>query len=142
MALWAGLPGRGAGGTAHFVQFWLKSLVTLQLSFRFLKLSLARQHVTVKSNPERCEKPTMHSEVKTILFADIVGYSKLSEGVIPEFVKAFLSRLSRLIAEYPYSPVYVNMWGDEIYGVFDHARDGGLFALQLSKFLRDQANDC
>jgi hypothetical protein len=33
------------------------------------------------------------------------------------------------------------MWGDEIYGVFDHAREGGLFGLQLSKFLREEEKE-
>lgn len=141
VALWDGLPGRGAGGTAHFVEFWNNFLREPPLIIKLPQDHHREEQVVRKSQPERCEKPTMHREVKTMLFADIVGYSKLAEGVIPEFVKVFLNKLSRLIAESPYFPLCINMWGDEIYGVFDHAREGGLFGLQLSKFLREEEKE-
>lgn len=141
MALWDGLRGRGAGGTAHFVEFWNNSLGAPPAIIQLPKTQNREDPVVPKSKPERCEKPTMRREVKTMLFADLVGYSKLSEGVIAEFVKVFLSKLSRLIAESPYAPLCVNMWGDEIYGVFDRAREGGLFGLELSRFLREQEKE-
>jgi len=141
MALWDGLPGRGAGGTAHFVEFWNNFLGNPPLIIKLPKHREREDPAIPKSKAERCEKPIMHREVKTTLFADIVGYSKLAEGVIPDFVKFFLSKLSRLIAESPYSPLCVNMWGDEIYCVFDHAREGGLFGLQLSNLLREGENE-
>lgn len=138
MVLWNGLPGRGAGGTAHFFEFWNNFLGYAPHIINLPKCLRSEARIVLKSTTERCEKPTMHREVKTILFADIVGYSKLSEGVIPEFVKVFLSKLSRLIAESPNPPLCVNMWGDEIYGAFDHAREAGLFGLQLSRFLQEE----
>ena len=66
-----------------------------------------------------------------MLFADIVGYSKLSELVIPEFVSVFLESVSRLAANSPHAPRHVNTWGDAVYAVFDFARDAGCFALEL-----------
>jgi len=141
MVLWDGKPGRGAGGTAAFVEFWDNSLGQTPVVVRLSKDSGSQELIIRKSRQERCEKPTMHREVKSVLFGDIVGYSKLTESVIPEFVNVFLGKLSQLIAGSSYPPLCINMWGDEVYGVFDHAREAGLFALQFVKFLREEENE-
>jgi class 3 adenylate cyclase len=137
MVLWDGKPGRGAGGTAAFVEFWDNSLGQTPVVVRLSKEN-NQQELIIRKRQERCEKPTMHREVKSVLFGDIVGYSKLTESVIPEFVNVFLGKLSQLIAASSCPPLCINMWGDEIYGVFDHAREAGLFALQFVKFLREE----
>lgn len=66
-----------------------------------------------------------------MLFADIVGYSKLPEERLPAFVSEFMGLVSRLVAESDYPPVSVNTWGDAIYFVFDTPRFAGQFALDL-----------
>ena len=78
----------------------------------------------------------MRHEVKSMLFADIVGYSKLHEGVIPKFVELFLSRVSLLVAQSKHAPRSVNTWGDAVYGIFDFARDAGAFALELTEMIQ------
>ena len=39
-----------------------------------------------------------------MLFADIVGYSKLNEHVIQEFVEVFLERVSQLVSSSKHRP--------------------------------------
>ena len=70
-----------------------------------------------------------------MLFADIVGYSKLNESVIPEFVNNFLAKVSQTMSESRYAPRHVNTWGDAIYAVFDYAQDAGCFALELTELI-------
>ena len=89
----------------------------------------------------RSERVILRQEVKSMLFADIVGYSKLTEKVIAEFVGTFLDRLSGLVVSSPHAPCFVNTWGDAIYAVFDFAHDAGLFALELTKMLQAGKND-
>ena len=76
-----------------------------------------------------------------MLFADIVGYSKLTEKVIPEFVSVFLDRVSRLVASSRHAPCSVNTWGDAVYGVFDYARDAALFSIELAQLVEEGRDD-
>ena len=72
-----------------------------------------------------------------MLFADIVGYSKLTEKVVGEFVSAFLGRVSTLLASSAHAPCSVNTWGDAVHAVFDFTRDAGLFALELAQLVQE-----
>jgi class 3 adenylate cyclase len=119
------------------VNFWQQ-----QLRREPTILELPAPRVTSRSShgaiaATRCERATLHQEVKSMLFADIVGYSKLTESVIPEFVGAFLERVSQLMAESKHPPRSVNMWGDAIYAVFDFASDAGSFALELTQMIQE-----
>ena len=60
----------------------------------------------------RSERSIVQQDVKSMLFADIVGYSKLTEAVIPIFVREFLGRVSEIVSSSPHAPISVNTWGD------------------------------
>jgi class 3 adenylate cyclase len=136
MSLWDGHPGKGAGGTASFVEFWSHYLKQppIVLELPPTAVTSRRSHRFGKG---RSERDTMRQEVKSMLFADIVGYSKLTEKVIRDFVEVFMQRLSHLLAKSSHSPRCINTWGDGIYAVFDFAEDAGLFALELTQMIRD-----
>jgi class 3 adenylate cyclase len=74
-------------------------------------------------------------EIKAIMFADVVGYSKLPETVIPKYVAQFNQRVSRLIADSSAAPVNVNTWGDGLFFVFNGVEDAGRFALDLRQLV-------
>lgn len=67
----------------------------------------------------------------SMLFADAVGFSKLSEEQIPRFVNDFLGLVAELLAATPHAPVVKNTWGDGLHLVFEGVREAGLFALDL-----------
>ena len=135
MVLWDSLPGAGAGGTESFVHFWMHELgqepiiVPMPIVAGRMNNFLPRK--------SRSERAIFHQEVKSLLFADIVGYSKLTEKVIPEFVGVFLERVSQLLASSKYAPLSINTWGDAVYAVFDFAHDAGCFALELTKMIKE-----
>ena len=66
-----------------------------------------------------------------LLFADIAGFSKLTEREIPLFVEHFLKPVAELIKRSPYRPAQKNTWGDGLYFVFEDVNAAGLFALEL-----------
>jgi class 3 adenylate cyclase/tetratricopeptide (TPR) repeat protein len=137
LVLWDGLPGWGIGGTAAFAEFWRDDLgydlITIELPAPPAPPT-GRRGGGMRSS--RSELLTMRHEVKSMLFADIVGYSKLHEGVIPKFVETFLSRVSLLVAQSKHAPRSVNTWGDAVYAIFDFARDAGSFALELTEMIQ------
>ena len=153
MVLWDERPGRGPGGTEHFVDFWRRRFGLDSVVLRLPPLKTEAPEVVggiagtrpvydLVGRPEpRCEQAIFRQEVKTMLFADIVGYSKLNESVIPEFVNVFLARLSRVVSESRHAPLHVNTWGDALYAVFDYAQDAGNFALEFTRLLHEGRDD-
>jgi len=66
-----------------------------------------------------------------MVFADIVGFSKLREEESPAFFTEFLPLIQRVLAAGKLQPAFSNTWGDGLYMVFDAARDGAEFSLRL-----------
>lgn len=73
-------------------------------------------------------------EIKTLLFADVVGYSKLQEDRMPAFMYQFLQRIAGHLAP---PPRFVNTWGDAIFALMDTASDLADYALTLQDSVCD-----
>ena len=141
VVLWDGREGRGVGGTDSFFQFWNSQVgITPVIIPTPAVESPTSSHIVLHAS-RRCERPILHQEVKTMLFADIVGYSKLTEKSIPDFIEPFLARMGRLASAGGHVPCHVNTWGDALYAVFDFACDAGIFALELARMLAEGKPD-
>jgi class 3 adenylate cyclase len=138
LAVWDGYAG-APGGTGSFVRYWRNHRVPVKV------VPIATQAPSMLTSTESFDTDTGspddefeawvrasgRQEIKAILFADIVGYSKLPETVIPRYVAQFNQRVSRLLAESSSAPVNVNTWGDALFFVFNSVEDAGRFALDL-----------
>ena len=138
LAVWDGFAG-GPGGTGSFVRYWRSQRVPVKI------VSIATQNPSMLIDPETSEtdvsdqgdefeiwvRASGRQEIKAIMFADVVGYSKIPETAIPKYVAQFNQRVSRLIAESPSSPINVNTWGDGLFFVFSGVEDAGRFGLDL-----------
>lgn len=141
LALWDREPGHGPVGTEAFVQFWRQQLGEEPANVEMPLLAKTVPQRGSQGSVQRAEKAMLHQEVKTLLFADIVGYSKLREQVIPEFIAGFLERVSQLAATSRHAPQSLNTWGDAIYAVFDFAVDAGNFALELTAMIHSNCEE-
>lgn len=65
------------------------------------------------------------------MFADVVGFSKLTDVQVEHFVRDFLHAVGGLVDTTPHRPVHKNTWGDGLYFQFLEIRSAGLFALAL-----------
>jgi len=137
LLLWDGRPDLDTGRTESFHAFWSSQLGVQPVVIAPPNASPIANREIIQARTHTCERGILHQEVKTMLFADIVGYSKLSEKVIPEFISTFLQRVAKLAATSKHAPCTVNTWGDAVYAVFDYARDAGLFALELTQMLQE-----
>jgi class 3 adenylate cyclase len=70
------------------------------------------------------------------VFADVAGFSKVSEEQIPRFIDQYMGEIGKVIAEFPDKAILTNTWGDGLYFVFDGVPEAGAFALHLSEVLR------
>ena len=70
--------------------------------------------------------------MRALLFADAVGYSKLSEDQIPGYIEGFLGAVADLSRRTAHRFEHVETSGDGLYMVFANATDAGHYALELS----------
>ena len=75
--------------------------------------------------------------LRSMLFADFAGYSKLHDAVAPLFQERFLDIGARLIASFASSPHEAKTWGDALYTVFVEPQDAAEFALQFLARMQD-----
>lgn len=138
LAVWDGFVG-GPGGTGSFVRYWRSQRVPVKI----VPIATQAPSMLVDSQTSETDdadpgdefeiwvRASGRQEIKAIMFADVVGYSKLPETIIPKYVAQFNQRVSRLIAESSSSPINVNTWGDGLFFVFSGAEDAGRFGLDL-----------
>jgi len=81
---------------------------------------------------EKSAEQTFGSRIVAILFADAVGFSKLTEPEVPRFVQHFLGSIAQLSEKFRTSIIAKNTWGDGLYFVFSDVDLAGNFALQLA----------
>jgi hypothetical protein len=67
--------------------------------------------------------------LKTMLFADFAGYSRLHDEFAPLFQQRFLEIGARQIEATAVKPLEAKTWGDGLYTVFESPREGAEFAL-------------
>ena len=70
-------------------------------------------------------------EVRGILFADTVGFSKLSDRNLPLYVEHFIGAIPKIVAQTGKRHLYQNTWGDALFMVFATLDDAAEFALSM-----------
>lgn len=142
IAVWDHKPARGPGGTGSAVQLWRQLGLEPFLIHPFVSTpdsltSQLAEFSNVNADSASTKKDDQFEmEIRAMLFADVVGYSKITEEEIPIFVKQFMCRLAKCVQD---SGVHVessNTWGDAIYFVFRSVEQAGLTALLIADYVR------
>ena len=74
--------------------------------------------------------------IRSLLFADVVGFTQLSEDHIPNYVSGFLGAVAELNRHTTHRFEHIETSGDGLYVVFTDAIDAGLYALELIELVR------
>ena len=142
LALWDGRPGDGAGGTAWSIDRWRQSGRTIEvIDLAALSAGDSVIHVEAPGPPAAgraacLERATLEPQVVGLLFADVRGFSTLSDDELPLFVEHVLGAIAEELSHAARPPLIANTWGDGLYLVFDSVRDTGAFALRLCERVR------
>jgi class 3 adenylate cyclase len=134
LAVWDGMPGDGPGGSASVVQKWRRLGYDPEVVY-LSKLNArapARPKPRAPTVPAPSKESQFRSRIVAILFADAVGFSKLSESQVPHFIQHFLGAIADLTKTFSKSIIAKNTWGDGLYFVFSDVHVAGNFALQLA----------
>lgn len=140
LAVWDSKKGGGPGGTEDAIASWtingyhpeiirLNEIVNPEKSTN--SYPPAEKNAYLGTGRDQ----VIYQDIKAIFFADIVGFSKLTEQDIPIYYKWFLEQCASLIKNTTHRPVIKNTWGDAVYLVFDSVRDAGNFALEFRRMI-------
>jgi class 3 adenylate cyclase len=139
VAVWDGRSGDGPGGTATSIDYWRRAgrqieVVDLDASPSPTDTPL-HIHSPSAAGEESFQLAGFDARVVGLLFADVAGFSKLTEEQIPPFVRQYMGKVAEVLAASEQQPLLSNTWGDGLYFVFAGVRETGRFALRLSETL-------
>ena len=80
-----------------------------------------QQEIHIRNRQELCG----------IMFADTVGYSRITDREIPLYVEHFIGVIPKIIQQLNLGHVYRRTWGDALFMVFDSLRSAAEFSLTL-----------
>jgi class 3 adenylate cyclase/tetratricopeptide (TPR) repeat protein len=136
LALWDGRPGDGRGGAASAVEQWQRHGIEVHrveidnaCHTSGIGVALVSSAVTLPSGEEL--GPSADDSVLSLLFADAVGFSQLTDVEVALFVESCLGLVARLVERDPASIPVRETWGDGLFLAFTSRRAAGLFALDL-----------
>ncbi len=86
-----------------------------------------------ESSPSPAAAAGLRHEMRSLIFADAVGYSRLTEDQIPRYVERFLGAVAELNRRTRHRFEHVETAGDGLYLVFRHAPDAARYALELNE---------
>ena len=134
LAVWDGIEAGDAGGTGSVVSMWR----TKGIAMEHVEVSAGTDATVAKPNgdelpSERRERDCADFEYATraMLFADAVGYSRLTEIQIPLFFEHYVGAIARFNDETCYKAVHIETAGDGMYMVFEDPSTAGHYALDL-----------
>jgi len=140
LVVWDGRRGDGPGGTSSLVKHWRShglepeviDIVNLITQAAVIQpIATPGKHGATTNGYMAKDPIGLSQKIRAMLFADVVGYSKLMEEQILSFVEHFMGAIGDLLAKSPNKPLMKNTWGDAVYFVFSTVKDAGNFALQL-----------
>jgi hypothetical protein len=136
LAVWDGKPATRASGAASLVRLWQSQRVDfkeVRVSVRGAS-SAAAARDSGSGDDEQLPAGFSH-EIRAMLFADAVGYSKLSEDQTPTFITQFWGAVAELNSRTAQRPEHVETAGDGLYMVFRGVAEAGRYALELSELV-------
>ena len=138
LVVWDGESESGLGGTSSFLQNAGDRFVSVTVINPVDHLGSIKQGASVAHSMPLSREEHLAEKIprviKTLLFADVVGFSKLTERQLPIFQVEYMQRVAQLLNQ-AQGLCSVNTWGDGLYAVFDQLTLGADWALQFKEMV-------
>ena len=126
------------GGTAATARSWLKKGGRIEnidvATLRGGASGGPRGDVAVAGSAAPASpKSAQKRSLKSLLFADISGFSRMPEQYAPDFAERFLGTCQQTLASLAHQAVHANTHGDGLFLVFDLPSHAAEFALRLQQ---------
>lgn len=80
-------------------------------------------------------------EIRSILFADYKGFSRIGEREMPAFMNTVMGRIATVLHDFGDHVEFRNTWGDAIYAIVDEPKTAAAIALALQDALAELPSD-
>jgi class 3 adenylate cyclase/tetratricopeptide (TPR) repeat protein len=134
LALWNRLPSQSNSGTAADIKHW-KSLGLPTHIISVPKHKSKKLSSRKKSKPKKTQ---LTRQMRTMIFADIRGYSKLEEKHLPVFVSIWMNHLAKIKKAHSKYIYYINTWGDAVYLVMKNVTVAAEIGLELAALFNQE----
>jgi len=135
LAVWDGAGSSGEGGTGSLVSMWQGSGVPLE-HIALSDDAASTYQIQAVDLPTTGEgRWDFEYKIKAMLFADAVGYSRLTEDQIPLFVEHYVGAVAEFNERTNCEAVHIETAGDGMYMVFDDPGAAAHYALGLSEII-------
>lgn len=127
-----------AGGTAATARAWSRGGGRVEnIDLAALRGDAAPVHASARATATAGHgaAPASARSLKSLLFADVSGFSRLPEQYAPRFVEAFLGTSKTILDSLEHPVVDANTLGDGLYLVFERPSHAAEFAVRLQKAL-------
>lgn len=139
IAVWDGEPAAGEGGTGSIASLWQRSGIPLehvvlgsQTTASTLPSTQVPSQITNRPSTKR-KNWSFEYRIETMLFADAVGYSRLTEDQIPLFFDHYAGAIADYNESSQFKAAHIETAGDGMYMVFNDPGSAGHYALELSE---------
>jgi hypothetical protein len=127
LAVWDGGPAHGEAGTAVDVRAWQRRGRPVTI--------VSPTAVTPAAVPVPDAAPGTRASkgrvVRTMLFADVRGFSKLTDEQLPAFATHVLGTFAEVLHRHRQRVLHSNTWGDAVYAVLTEVVGSAMCALEL-----------
>ena len=140
LVVWDGKKTGRPGGTSEFIETWEANgypIKVIDIGAAGARTAAVPGSAAPTAGVSPSGKKGVKREIVSILFADLVGYSRLTEEQVPHYVEGFLGVLAERFKSLRHKPVFKNIWGDALFFVFRDHRVAAEFALNLRDVVRE-----
>jgi class 3 adenylate cyclase/tetratricopeptide (TPR) repeat protein len=129
-------PTEAVGGTAATARNWQRKGGRIEN----IDVAALRSDALLPSAPGKSKSmspatahPPQQRMLKSLLFADISGFSRMPEQYAPDFAQMFLGTCKRILDAMEHQAVHANTHGDGLFLVFDQPSHAAEFAFRLQQ---------
>jgi class 3 adenylate cyclase len=130
LAVWDGLQTEHPAGTSVDVARWGAT------GHHTVIVRPPNTRVPEPGPPEETDDQLSPRVVRSLIFADVAGFSKLTDEELPRFNDVVLSALGRVLARYDDAIDYRNTWGDALYAVTHDPNAAAACAMDLQQTMK------
>jgi len=129
LAVWDGKAASGVAGTAADCAEWMRQ----GGKTRIISIPADRPPLETVAVAEKRNRPSW--SLRSILFADFAGFSRLDEDHLSRFLQVVMGRIARVLDRHGDAVLTRNSWGDAVYAVITSPAQAAEIALEIQEEL-------